>query len=203
MKTNELMEIETTVNVTELTNKKLASSIKKIQSALGNIKKNALVISEQLYIVKTQELYKEDYDSLSKFFEETGFSKTRGFRMIKVWEKLIESNGLLESYNASQIEEILPLSQADIEIAIDEEMIKPSMTSTELRKVVKEYQEVIEEVEEEIKEINKSVGTDTEEPKETTIESDTTSIKIGKDGYMVKATQEEILKYLQKKFTFI
>ena len=199
MKTNELMEIETTVNVTELTNKKLASSIKKIQSALGNIKKNALVISEQLYIVKTQELYKEDYESLSKFFEETGFSKTRGFRMIKVWEKLIESNGLLDSYNASQIEEILPLSQADVEIAIDEEVIKPSMTSTEIRKVVKEYQEVIEEVDNELNGIeeSESVGTDTQEPQETI------SIKIGKDGYMVKATQEEILKYLQKKFTFI
>ena len=200
MKTNELMEIETTVNVTELANKKLASSIKKIQSALGNIKKNALVISEQLYIVKTQELYKEDYESLSKFFEETGFSKTRGFRMIKVWEKLIESNGLLDSYNASQIEEILPLSQADVEIAIDEEVIKPSMTSTELRKVVKDYLEVTEETDETEVE---SVGTDTEEPKETIIESETTSIKIGKDGYIVKATQEEILKYLQKKFTFI
>lgn len=120
--------------------------------------------------------------------------------MIKVWEKLIESNGLLESYNASQIEEILPLSQADVEIAIEEEVIKPSMTSTELRKVVKEYLEVTEEVEETE---NESVGTDTEEPQEITTESDTISIKIGKDGYMVKATQEEILKYLQKKFTFI
>ena len=202
MKTNELMEIETTVNVTELTNKKLATSIKKIQSALGNIKKNALVISEQLYIVKTQELYKEDYESLSKFFEETGFSKTRGFRMIKVWEKLIESDGLLDSYNASQIEEILPLSQADVEIAIEEELIKPSMTSTELRKVVKEYNEVIEEVDNELNG-TESIGTDTEEPQETTTESETISIKIGKDGYMIKATQEEVLKYLQKKFTFI
>ena len=74
-----------------------------------NIKKNALVVAEQLHVIKKEELFTEDFKSFSDFADTIGIGKSRASKLVKVWERLVESNGTLETFNATQIEEMLPL----------------------------------------------------------------------------------------------
>ena len=191
----DLMEIkESTLQVKDLKNKKLVTSCNKIGKAILNIKKDSLVVAEQLYIIKTEELFKDDFENFSKFSDTVGIGKARASKLTRVWERLLLSNGVLETFNATQIEEMLPLDQSTNIEVVEENKITPDMKAVEIRKIVKEISTPVEEKEE------TGETTETETGTEETTEI-FTSVKIAKNGYMFKATEEEILTLLKKHFT--
>lgn len=144
----ELLTINENVSLETITNKDLKKACGKLEKAVMNIKKNALAVSEQLYIIKTQELFKDDFKSFSAFCESFGMSKGRASKLVAVWERLQSTNGALELYNATQIEEMLPL-ETDVNIdVVEQEVITPDMKTKEIRDIVKDLTKETEETEE-------------------------------------------------------
>ena len=168
----ELLTINENVSLETLANKDLKKACLKLEKAVMNIKKNALAVSEQLYIIKTQELFKEDFKSFSAFCENFGMSKGRGSKLVAVWERLQATNGALELYNATQIEEMLPL-ETDVNIeVVEQSKITPDMKTKEIRDVVKELTTETDETDD----TDGTDGTDgTAEEKEVVVK-----VKVGK-----------------------
>ena len=179
----ELITINENVSLETITNKDLKKACGKLEKAVMNIKKNALAVSEQLYIIKTQELFKDDFKTFSAFCENFGISKGRGSKLVAVWERLQETNGALELYNATQIEEMLPLEK-DVNIdAVEQAVITPEMKTKEIREVVKDLTS---------KEETETDGTDADGTGSGTEEkSQTVKIKVGKTVIEVTGYTEE------------
>ena len=179
----ELITINENVSLETITNKDLKKACGKLEKAVMNIKKNALAVSEQLYIIKTQELFKDDFKTFSAFCENFGISKGRGSKLVAVWERLQETNGALELYNATQIEEMLPLEK-DVNIdAVEQAVITPEMKTKEIREVVKDLT---------TKEETETDGTDADGTDAGTEEKpQTVKIKVGKTVIEVTGYTEE------------
>ena len=179
----ELITINENVSLETITNKDLKKACGKLEKAVMNIKKNALAVSEQLYIIKTQELFKDDFKTFSAFCENFGISKGRGSKLVAVWERLQETNGALELYNATQIEEMLPLEKEVNIDAVEHAVITPEMKTKEIREVVKDLT---------LKEETETDGTDADGTDSGTEEkSQAVKIKVGKTVIEVTGYTEE------------
>ena len=154
---NEIMEtLETAIayqtHESELKNKKLISHTKAIEKLLTSTKRNLFEISARLLVIRNENLFKDDgfkdvFDYAYKMF---GYKKNMVYKMTTAAEKFIEQSpqdkgyvSILihdkEDYTVSQLIELNSI-EPDEAIRLDEqELINPSMSTKEIREVVKSY----------------------------------------------------------------
>lgn len=154
---NEIMEtletaIVTAPTETALKNKKLASHTKAIEKLMTATKRNMFEISARLLVIRNENLFEEDgfkdvFDYAGKLFE---YKKNMVYKLTTAAEKFIEQNATgkgyvsilthdNEDYTVSQLIELNAI-EPDTAIKLDElEVISPSMTTKEIREVVKAY----------------------------------------------------------------
>ena len=136
----------------ELKNKKLISHTKAIEKLLTSTKRNLFEISARLLVIRNENLFKDDgfkdvFDYAYKMF---GYKKNMVYKMTTAAEKFIEQSpqdkgyvSILihdkEDYTVSQLIELNSI-EPDEAIRLDEqELINPSMSTKEIREVVKSY----------------------------------------------------------------
>lgn len=154
---NEIMEvleapISTQTHESSLKNKKLIAHTKAIEKLMTATKRNMFEISARLLVIRNENLFEDDgfkdvFDYAGKLF---GYKKNMVYKLTTAAEKFIEQNpqgkgyvSILthddEDYTVSQLIELNSI-EPDVAIKLDEqEVINPSMSTKEIREVVKSY----------------------------------------------------------------
>lgn len=135
-----------------LKNKKLASHTKAIEKLMTATKRNMFEISARLLVIRNESLFEDDgfkdvFDYAEKLF---GYKKNMVYKLTTAAEKFIEQSpqgkGYVSilthddvDYTVSQLIELNAI-EPDTAVKLDElEVISPSMTTKEIREVVKAY----------------------------------------------------------------
>ncbi len=143
------------VKMDNLVNERLREQTAKITSLLDGAKYNLYEVAMRLLVIKKEELYKDDgftnvYDYTKKMF---GYGKNMTYKMITTAEALVEEKMLDENkveyrsiichddcdYSMSQLFELGTLAPKDVVELDAEGAIDPSMTTKEIRNIVKEH----------------------------------------------------------------
>ena len=141
------------VKMDNLVNERLREQTAKITSLLDGAKYNLYEVAMRLLVIKTEELYKDDnftdiYDYTKKVF---GYGKNMTYKMVKTAETLVEENkGVFRSiichddsdYSMSQLFELGTLAPKEVVELDADGAINPSMTTKEIREVVKDTKEM-------------------------------------------------------------
>ena len=142
------------VKMDNLVNERLKEQTAKITSLLDGAKYNLYEVAMRLLVIKNEELYKDDnftdiYDYTKKVF---GYGKNMTYKMVKTAETLVEENkGVYRSiichddsdYSMSQLFELGTLAPKEVVELDADGAINPSMTTKEIREVVKDTKEMM------------------------------------------------------------
>ena len=147
------------VKMDNLVNERLREQTAKITSLLDGAKYNLYEVAMRLLVIKNEELYKEDnftdiYDYTKKVF---GYGKNMTYKMVKTAETLVEEKMLDENkveyrsiichddsdYSMSQLFELGTLAPKEVVELDADGAISPSMTTKEIREVVKDTKEMM------------------------------------------------------------
>lgn len=142
------------VKMDNLVNERLKEQTIKISSLLDGAKYNLYEVAMRLLVIKSEELYKEDnfvdiYDYTKKVF---GYGKNMTYKMVKTAETLVEQKGEEyrsiichddSDYSMSQLFELGTLAPKEVVELDADGAINPSMTTKEIREVVKDTKEMM------------------------------------------------------------
>ena len=142
------------VKMDNLVNERLKEQTAKITSLLDGAKYNLYEVAMRLLVIKNEELYKEDnfvdiYDYTKKVF---GYGKNMTYKMVKTAETLVEQKGEEyrsiichddSDYSMSQLFELGTLAPKEVVELDADGAINPSMTTKEIREVVKDTKEMM------------------------------------------------------------
>lgn len=143
------------VKMDNLVNERLREQTAKITSLLDGAKYNLYEVAMRLLVIKNEELYKDDnftdiYDYTKKVF---GYGKNMTYKMIKTAETLVEQKGdgyrsIIchddSDYSMSQLFELGTLAPKEVVELDADGAINPSMTTKQIREVVKDTKEMME-----------------------------------------------------------
>lgn len=142
------------VKMDNMVNERLREQTIKISSLLDGAKYNLYEVAMRLLVIKSEELYKEDnfvdiYDYTKKVF---GYGKNMTYKMVKTAETLVEQKGEEyrsiichddSDYSMSQLFELGTLAPKEVVELDADGAINPSMTTKEIREVVKDTKEMM------------------------------------------------------------
>ena len=179
------------VKMDNIVNERLREQTAKITSLLDGAKYNLYEVAMRLLVIKNEELYKDDnltdiYDYTKKFF---GYGKNMTYKMIKTAETLVEEKMLDENkveyrsiichddsdYSMSQLFELGTLAPKEVVELDADGAINPSMTTKEIREVVKDTKEMMKNEAEGKEEPTEGDETEVEEGEAIVV--DTTAFK--------------------------
>lgn len=179
------------VKMDNIVNERLREQTAKITSLLDGAKYNLYEVAMRLLVIKNEELYKDDnltdiYDYTKKFF---GYGKNMTYKMIKTAETLVEEKMLDENkveyrsiichddsdYSMSQLFELGTLAPKEVVELDADGAINPSMTTKEIREVVKDTKEMMKNESEGEEEPTEGDETEVEEGEAIVV--DTTAFK--------------------------
>lgn len=147
------------VKMDNIVNERLKEQTVKISSLLNGAKYSLYEVAMRLLVIKNEELYKEDgftdiYDYTKKTF---GYGKNMTYKMVKTAESLVEEKMLDENkieyrsiichdesdYSMSQLFELGTLAPKEVVELDADGAINPSMSTKEIREVVKDTKEMM------------------------------------------------------------
>lgn len=142
------------IKMDNLVNERLREQTAKITSLLDGAKYNLYEVAMRLLVIKKEELYKDDnfvniYDYTKKVF---GYGKNMTYKMITTAETLVEQKGEEyrsiichddSDYSMSQLFELGTLAPKEVVELDADGAINPSMTTKEIREVVKDTKEMM------------------------------------------------------------
>lgn len=142
------------VKMDNLVNERLREQTAKITSLLDGAKYNLYEVAMRLLVIKKEELYKDDnfvniYDYTKKVF---GYGKNMTYKMITTAEALVEQKGEEYrsiichddcDYSMSQLFELGTLAPKEVVELDADGAINPSMTTKQIREVVKDTKEMM------------------------------------------------------------
>ena len=148
------------VKMDNIVNERLKEQTVKISSLLNGAKYSLYEVAMRLLVIKNEELYKEDgftdiYDYTKKTF---GYGKNMTYKMVKTAETLVEQKGEEyrsiichdeSDYSMSQLFELGTLAPKEVVELDADGAINPSMSTKEIREVVKDTKEMMKKESEE------------------------------------------------------
>ena len=173
------------VKMDNLVNERLKEHTARITSLLDGAKYNLYEVAMHLMVIKNEELYKDDnfvdiYDYTKKVF---GYGKNMTYKMVKTAETLVEQKGEEyrsiichddSDYSMSQLFELGTLAPKEVVELDADGAINPSMTTKEIREVVKDTKEMMKN---EAENEEPTEGDETEVEEGEAIVVDTTAFK--------------------------
>lgn len=146
------------VKMDNLVNERLKEQTAKITSLLDGAKYNLYEVAMRLLVIKNEELYKDD--NFTDIYDYTknvlGYGKNMVYKMLKTAESLVESAQVDDKtiyrsiichddsdYSMSQLFELGTLAPKEVVELDADGAINPSMTTKEIREVVKDTKEMM------------------------------------------------------------
>ena len=142
------------VKMDNLVNERLREQTAKITSLLDGAKYNLYEVAMRLLVIQDEELYKDDgftnvYEYTKKVF---GYGKNMTYKMITTAKTLVEQKGEQyrsiichddSDYSMSQLFELGTLAPKEVVELDADGAINPSMTTKQIREVVKDTKEMM------------------------------------------------------------
>lgn len=146
------------VKMDNLVNERLKEQTIKITSLLDGAKYNLYEVAMRLLVIKNEELYKDD--NFTDIYDYTknvlGYGKNMVYKMLKTAESLVEEAQVEDKtiyrsiichdesdYSMSQLFELGTLAPKEVVELDADGAINPSMTTKEIREVVKDTKEMM------------------------------------------------------------
>ena len=125
----------TTINITELTNKKLGTQLNAIKKAVDTGNNQQWKIADAIATIVDDELFIEDFETEGNLAKVLGMSRPNLNKMKKAshYHKEVEE---LNAFTLTKVMELLVIPQEEIVDFLDGYMITPSNTCREVREAV-------------------------------------------------------------------
>ena len=130
----------TTINTTELTNKKLGTQLNAIKKAVDTGNNQQWKIADAIATIVDDELFIEDFETEGNLAKVLGMSRPNLNKMKKAshYHKEVEE---LNSFTLTKVMELLVIPQEAIVDFLDGYMITPSSTCREVREAVSAWKD--------------------------------------------------------------
>ena len=130
----------TTINTTELTNKKLGTQLNTIKKAVDTGNNQQWKIADAIATIVDDELFVDDFETEGNLAKVLGMSRPNLNKMKKAshYHKEVEE---LNSFTLTKVMELLVIPQDEIVDFLDGYMITPSSTCREVREAVSAWKD--------------------------------------------------------------
>ena len=130
----------TTINTTELTNKKLGTQLNNIKKAVVTGNNQQWKIADAIATIVDDELFVDDFETEGNLAKVLGMSRPNLNKMKKAshYHKEVEE---LNAFTLSKVMELLVIPQDKIVEFLDDYMITPSSTCREVREAVSAWKD--------------------------------------------------------------
>ena len=130
----------TTINTTELTNKKLGTQLNAIKKAVDTGNNQQWKIADAIATIVDDELFVDDFETEGNLAKVLGMSRPNLNKMKKAshYHKEVEE---LNAFTLTKVMELLVIPQDKIVEFLDEYMITPSSTCREVREAVSAWKD--------------------------------------------------------------
>ena len=130
----------TTINTTELTNKKLGTQLNTIKKAVDTGNNQQWKIADAIATIVDDELFVDDFETEGNLAKVLGMSRPNLNKMKKAshYHKEVEE---LNSFTLTKVMELLVIPQAEIVDFLDGYMVTPSSTCREVREAVSAWKD--------------------------------------------------------------
>lgn len=130
----------TTINTTELTNKKLGTQLNNIKKAVDTGNNQQWKIADAIATIVDDELFIDDFETEGNLAKVLGMSRPNLNKMKKAshYHKEVEE---LNSFTLTKVMELLVIPQDEIVDFLDGYMITPSSTCREVREAVSAWKD--------------------------------------------------------------
>ena len=194
----------TTINTTELTNKKLSTQLNAIKKAVDTGNNQQWKIADAIATIVDDELFIDDFETEGNLAKVLGMSRPNLNKMKKAshYHKEVEE---LNAFTLTKVMELLVIPQDEIVDFLDGYMITPSSTCREVREAVSAWKDdnvvadaEITDAEDEVEQESKVVDESTESSTSNNENDALTSIK----NLIDTMSREELLalkEYIEKR----
>lgn len=130
----------TTINTTELTNKKLGTQLNNIKKAVDTGNNQQWKIADAIATIVDDELFVDDFETEGNLANVLGMSRPNLNKMKKAshYHKEVEE---LNAFSLTKVMELLVIPQEEIVDFLDGYMITPSSTCREVREAVSAWKD--------------------------------------------------------------
>ena len=130
----------TTINTTELTNKKLGTQLNAIKKAVDTGNNQQWKIADAIATIVDDELFVDDFETEGNLAKVLGMSRSNLNKMKKAshYHKEVEE---LNAFTLTKVMELLVIPQEEIVNFLDGYMITPSSTCREVREAVSAWKD--------------------------------------------------------------
>lgn len=130
----------TTINTTELTNKKLGTQLNNIKKAVDTGNNQQWKIADAIATIVDDELFVDDFETEGNLAKVLGMSRPNLNKMKKAshYHKEVEE---LNSFTLTKVMELLVIPQEEIVDFLDGYMVTPSSTCREVREAVSAWKD--------------------------------------------------------------
>lgn len=130
----------TTINTTELTNKKLGTQLNNIKKAVDTGNNQQWKIADAIAIIVDDELFVDDFETEGNLAKVLGMSRPNLNKMKKAshYHKEVEE---LNAFTLTKVMELLVIPKEKIVEFLDDYMITPSSTCREVRESVSAWKD--------------------------------------------------------------
>ena len=199
----------TTINTTELANKKLGTQLNAIKKAVDTGNNQQWKIADAIATIVDDELFVDDFETEGNLAEVLGMSRPNLNKMKKAshYHKEVEE---LNAFTLTKVMELLVIPQYEIVDFLDGYMITPSSTCREVREAVSAWKDdnIVADAEitdaeevDEAKDVTEEFEVD--EAKDVTEESNTSEYSLAEIKKMIDLmNRDELLKlkeYIEKR----
>ena len=147
----------------ELANKSLVTQYKKLLTIGKKLNKASFEIAEIIRKIKTEELWKDDFETFDESIKPFGFTKSHADRLIfginfKDDVAVNVAPAILDLFSMTQLIELSRLDAETVANLINDNVVDNTMTCAQLRKIVNGIKNPVEENEEteEVKEVEET-----------------------------------------------
>ena len=130
----------TTINTTELTNKKLGTQLNNIKKAVDTGNNQQWKIADAIATIVDDELFVDDFETEGNLAKVLGMSRPNLNKMKKAshYHKEVAE---LNAFTLTKVMELLVIPQDEIVVFLDSYMITPSSTCREVREAVSAWKD--------------------------------------------------------------
>ena len=178
----------TTINTTELVNKKLGAQLNNIKKAVETGNNQQWKIADAIATIVDDELFIDDFESEKNLASVLGMSRSNLNKMKNAshYHKKVSE---LNAFTLSKVMELLVIPKEDIVSFLDEYMVTASSTVREVREAVLDWKDENVVVESKVSDIDIYTDTDTDTNTDAINEQDNCS---------TSNSCEDILSYIER-----
>ena len=181
----------TTINTTELTNKKLGTQLNAIKKAVDTGNNQQWKIADAIATIVDDELFVDDFETEGNLAKVLGMSRPNLNKMKKAshYHKEVEE---LNAFTLTKVMELLVIPQEEIVDFLDGYMITPSSTCREVREAVSAWKDDNIVVDAEI------IDADDENESESTVVDESTESSTSNTDYDSLAPIKNLIDTLNR-----